>query len=554
MKNGRLPLALGLAAAFSCSCILVLLLGCALASSVVLEESRPTARPTTATDQRATGGELRLPGAMPVTFDPALSQDSTSAQYIVEVFSGLVTASPSLELVPDIAERYEVSQDGRTYRFHLRRNVRFHNGDSVTAQDVRFSIERSLDPQTRSPIASTYLGDIVGAREMLDGKARHLEGLHVIDDYTLEIEIDAPRPAFLAKLSHPVAFVVDEDSINSSNPVERLNGTGPFQVTEIAPGNRIVLEPNPYYYRDPKPALAHVTFVLAGGHPVTMYENGELDAAPVGTSDLPRVSDPHGKLSDELTISEQLSTFYLGLNCSLPPFDDIRVRQAFARALDRPRLVKALYEDTAPLAYTFVPPLMPDYDNSDLAAPAFDLERASELLAESRYGNAAALPAITLHISSSSPQTDPLAEAIAVMLEENLGVPIGIEQVDWSVFLEEIARKDNPYQMYLLGWIADYPDPENFLRVLFHSESSDNHSGYANPEVDDLLEQAGTELDPAERYSLYHKVEEIVLQEVPVIPLYHDVEYWLTKPYVRDMHYPALIVPRLQYVYLERDH
>ena len=514
----------------------------------------PTAAPTRdlALGPRSSGGELRLPGGMPPTLDPAQSTDATSASYITEIFSGLVTLDPNLELVPDITESYEVSSDGRTYTFHLRSNVHFHDGRAVTAEDVKFSLERSTDPVSGSPVAATYLGDIVGAREKLSGGATELAGVRIVDDYTLEIEIDAPRPSFLSKLTHPVAFVVDRKGIDSGDVLAATNGTGPFRLEELIPYDRIVLVANTDYYREPKPVLDRVVFIMSGGYPVTMYENDELDTAPVGSADLPRITDPATGVDRELTINEQLSTFYVGMNCALPPFDDVKVRQAFAQALDRQRIVDLLYDRTEPAAKTIVPPLMPDYDNEGLSAPPYDPEAARRLLAESSYGGAAGLPPVTLHVSSGGPDTDPVADAIAYVLEQNLGVTIGIEQSEWSDFLTELNRPEQPYQMFVLGWIADYPDPENFLYLLFGSGSADNHSRYANEEVNRLLDQAGLEMDPARRNDLYVEAERIILAEAPIVPLYHDVEYWLTKPYVQDLYYPAMIVPRFQYAHIER--
>jgi oligopeptide transport system substrate-binding protein len=506
----------------------------------------------TAVSKRPKGGELRLPGSMPPTLDPAQSTDSTSAGYIVEIFSGLVTLDPDLQLVPDIAQSYEISQDGRTYRFHLRQNVRFHNGRAVKASDVSYSLERSCSPSTGSPVAATYLGDIVGARDMLAGRADHLAGVKVVDDYTVDVQIDAPRASFLAKLSHPVAYVVDRNSIGSSDPVKAANGTGPFKLTEFKENDHITLQANTNYYREPKPALDRVVFQLAAGDPVTMYENDELDIAPVGTGALPRVQDPQSGLSEQLSITEQMATFYIGLNCQLPPFNDVKVRQAFAQALDRQRIVDNLYDKTVPAATTIVPPTMPGYSISGLHAPAYDVAAAKQSLSQSSYGSADKLPPITLHVSSASPQTDPTAAAIAALLKENLGLDITIEQSDWPTFLGELNKPKNPFQMYVLGWIADYPDPENFLNLLFHTGSADNHSRYSNTEVDKLLDQAGLEMDAQKRAGLYEQAERLILADAPVIPLYHDVEYWLTKPYVKGMHYPAMVVPRFQYVYIEK--
>lgn len=569
MIGKRSPLVLILVLALACGC-LVLCGGCAgltlmsvrpgeitfvepemRATGVVATRVIPGPTPGAFTsDGRAMGGELRLPGAMPPTLDPAMSQDSTSAQYIVEIYSGLVTAGPDLELVPDIAESYEVSDDGTVYTFHLRENVVFHDGTPVTADDFRYSLERSCHPSTGSPIAATYLGDIVGARAMLSGTADRLEGVRVLDDYTLAIEIDAPRPAFLAKLSHPVAFVVDRRNLDSDDILARFNGTGPFRLGEVVPGSHITLLANREYYRDPRPALDQVVYLLSGGEGVTMYENDELDVTGVGISDLPRITDPEQGLSDQLTIIDQLATFYLGLRCDTAPFDDLEVRQAFAMALDRQRIVDMLYQSTVPAARTIVPPGMPAYDNDSLSAPDYDPDAAREVLARSGY-DVEGLPTITLHVATGSPQTDRVAEAIAVVLEDNLGVTIEVEQSDWATFLEGLDHPHHPYQMYVLGWIADYPDPENFLEVLFGGDSYDNHSGYHNAEVDRLLDEAALEMDEEARRQLYLQAETIILAEAPIVPLYHDVEYRLTKPYIKDLPHPAMVVPVLQYAHID---
>lgn len=281
---------------------------------------------------------------------------------------------------------------------------------------------------------------------------------------------------------------------------------------------------------------------------MTMYENGELDSVPVGLTDIERATDPANPLNKELTIASTLSIFYLGFNVTQPPFDDVKVRQAFNYALDRQRIVGVIYKKTVPVASCIVPSEMPDYDNSGLEPLKFDLERAKELIAESKYEDVSEFPEITLYTTGAGGATSRVIEAIVGMYEENLGVRIGIEQTDWATFLVEISRPENPYQMYSLGWIGDYPDPQNFLDILFHSESLDNHMGYSNPEVDRLLEEARTEQDHDRRMDLYRQAEQMILEDAPWVPLHYDVEYWLTKPYVKGMTYPPMIIPRLQYV------
>jgi ABC-type transport system substrate-binding protein len=481
--------------------------------------------------------------------------DATSAAYIIEIFSGLVTLSPELEVVPDIAERWEVSEDGTAYTFYLRDDAKFHDGKPVTARDFKYSFERACDPWTGSVVADIYLGDIVGAKEKLYGFGDEVSGVEVLDDHTLRITIDAPKPYFLGKLTHSTAFVVDKDNVERGGRTwtDKPNGTGPFKLKEYRFGRQIVLEPNDLYYGQPKPSVEQVNFILAGGSAMTMYENGELEAVPVGLTDIERVTDPTNPLNKELTIVPTMSTFYLGFNVNQPPFDDVKVRQAFNYALDKQRIMDVIYKKTVPTATGIVPPTMPDYHNEDLEVLSHDLDKALELIAESKYGDVADLPEVTIYVTGAGGAPSRLIEAIVGMYKENLGVDIAIQQTEWATFLSDISQKENPYQMYSLGWIADYPDPENFLDVLFHSEQSENHMRYSNPELDELLEKARTEQDPEERLNLYRKAEQIIINDAPWVPLFYEVEYWLTKPYVKGMIYPSMIIPKLQYVSIETD-
>ncbi|MDH4138245.1 MAG: peptide ABC transporter substrate-binding protein [Anaerolineae bacterium] len=518
-----------------------------------VEPTAKTPEPVVPSGPRGT--TLNLIGSDPPTLDPHLSMDATSAAYIVEIFSGLVTLSPELEVVPDIAERWEVSEDGTVYTFYLRDDAKFHDGKPVTARDFKYSFERVCDPWTGSVVADLYLGDIVGANEKLYGFVDEVSGVEVVDDHTLQITIDAPKSYFLGKLTHSTAFVVDKDNVERGGYTwtDKPNGTGPFKLKEYRFGRQIVLEPNDLYYGEPKPSVEQVNFILAGGSAMTMYENGELETVPVGLNDIERVTDPTNPLNKELTIVSTMSTYYLGFNVNQPPFDDVKVRQAFNYALDKQRIMDVIYKKTVPAATGVVPPTMPDYHNEDLEVLSYDPDKALELIAESKYGDVADLPEITLYTTGAGGATSRLIEAVIGMYKENLGVDVAIQQTEWATFLSDISQEENPYQMYSIGWIADYPDPENFLDVLFHSEKSENHMGYSNPELDELLEKARTEQDPEERLKLYQEVEQIIINDAPWVPLFYEVEYWLTKPYVKGMIYPPMIIPKLQYVSIETD-
>ena len=198
--------------------------------------------------------------------------------YVAEIFSGLVTLDQNLKVVPDIAEKWDVSDDRKTYTFYLRKEVKFHDGRPVTAQDFKYSIERAANPATLSPTAENYLGDIVGVKDKLNRKAAEVSGVQVIDDYTLKITIDAPKAYFLAKLTFPTAYVVDKNNVERGGRTwtDKPNGTGPFKLQEYVRSQRLILAKNENYYGDVKPKLDEVQFILAGGSFMTMYENGDL--------------------------------------------------------------------------------------------------------------------------------------------------------------------------------------------------------------------------------------------------------------------------------------
>jgi len=234
----------------------------------------------------ATGGTLRLVGGLPPTLDPAMAQDSTSAEYIVHLFSGLVRLNGDLVVIPDLAANWTVSDDGRVYTFTLRDDARFADGRALTSADVVYSIERACSPATGSPVAASYLSDIVGVPEYATGAAASIDGLRAPSPRTVELTIDAPKAYFLAKLTYTASFVVDREQIEADSDgwMRQPNGSGPFVLAEMSQ-EHIVLERNENYYGT-RPALDRVEYIVAGGFPVTMYENDELDIVDVPPSEM----------------------------------------------------------------------------------------------------------------------------------------------------------------------------------------------------------------------------------------------------------------------------
>jgi len=382
----------------------------------------------------------------------------------------------------------------------------------------------------------------VGVAEFAAGQADHISGLQAPDEHTVIITIDAPKAYFLAKLTYTSALVVDRQQVESgdSSWQKAPNGSGPFKLEGIS-AERIVLVRNEGYYGT-KPALARVEFLIDGGDPMTMYENGQLDIVGVSENEIERVLDPTNPLNHELYSAPELSIQYLALDVSKPPFDDRAVRQALAMAIDREKIADLVLLGTASAAKGILPPGMPGFD-PDLQGLPYDPQRARELLASSSYGSADALPDIVITISGTSGQLYNETRAILYMLETNLGIKATVEQVEWSDFLNDMNQR--VYQMYSSGWIADYPDPQNFIDLLFHSASSQNHMGYSNPVVDALLEQARVASSPEERYALYHQAEKRIVEDAVWIPLTHGIDYSLAKPYVRGFSAASSIYPWL---------
>ncbi len=501
-----------------------------------------------------------LPGAEPPTMDPHLSGDATSAEYVVEIYSGLMAYDQDLNLIPDVAESYEISEDGTVYTFKLREDAVFQDGKLITAQDFKWSFERACDPATGSHTADTYLGDIVGCRSKLQNEADEIEGVKVIDDATLEITIDEPKGFFLAKMTYPTAYVLDQENVESDAEwYFSPNGSGPFVLAEYAPEEGfIILERNDNFYGDPKPTLERVVYLVnAPINTMAGYEEGlgqlgldgfYYDIVPLSISELSRATDPNNPISKEFVSVPELNVSYVGFNVNKPPFDDPKVRQAFNLALDKRRMVKLVFQDAFPPANGIVPPTMPGYENPDLSDFEYDPEQALALIEESSYGDVTDLPEITLNISGSGGGVPAIVESMIESYKTNLGVEIAVEQTPWPDFLADLNQPNPPYQMYQLGWIADYPDPQNFLEILFHTESAQNHGGYSNPDVDALLDQARITQDVEERQALYQQAEQLILEDAAWIPLYFGVENWLVKPYVQGFDAPPIKIPKFQYV------
>ena len=518
----------------------------------VAAQPEPTTAPAVsgmeeASESGETGGVFRRLWSDPPTLDPHLTTDTTSSGVVVELFSGLVTMNTDLQLVPDIAESWDIDDTGTVYTFNLRKNAKFHDGKPITAQDVKWSLERAVHPDTASPVADTYLNDIIGVEKALEGETTEIEGVRVIDDHTIEFTIDAPKAYFLAKLTYPTAFVLDRENVEAGgrNWTENPNGTGPFRLAEYRIGERIILERNENFYRQP----AHVDSIsmnLAGGQAMAMYENDEIDITGVGLFDLDRVLDPTEDLNKELIIAPpDFSVSYVGFNTSMPPFDDPKFRQALNHAVDKELIATEVLSELVEPAYGILPPGFPGY-NENLVGLEYDPGFARQLLAESKYADPDTRPRIEVTVPGTGGTIGLDLEVIIEMWRQELGVEVEIQQVEWATYLEDLNQQR--FQAYGgLGWQADYPDPQDFLDILFHTESSINHGAYSNPELDAVLEEARTEADLEKRVSLYHQAEKMIVDDAAWLPLWYAGErYVLIKPHVENYRVTPMIIPKLK--------
>jgi oligopeptide transport system substrate-binding protein len=495
------------------------------------------------------GGTLKLYNIDPITLDPAVSAEATSHEYIAQIFSGLVQLDDNMEPAPDIAERWEVSQDHLTFTFYLRKDVVFHDGKKVTAADFKYSWERACAPATGSIVAGTYLGDIVGVSNVMEGKTKEISGVQVVNDYTLKVTIDAPKSYFLSKLTYPTAMVVDKDNVASGKDWwKKPNGTGPFKLKDWQENSSLVLERNNRYYGQ-MASVEFVEFQFLSGQPMNMYETGQIDVAGVTVDYIDRVTDTAGPFYKELQESPELSFSWIGFNTEKPPFDDLNVRKAFTLAIDKDKIIALSLRNLVQRADGILPPGMPGY-NKDLVGLKYDVNEAKALIASSKYGGVSNLPPITLTTAGYGGAISSVLEAIISQWRDNLGVEVTVRQLEPDRYMYHlIEEKDNMFDM---GWIADYPHPQNFLDVLFHTGAENNFAGYTNPALDVLLEKAGIEPDTARSMGMYQQAEQMLVDDAAVLPLWFGRNYVLVKPYLQGYELNAMGYVMLNKVRIEK--
>jgi len=499
------------------------------------------------------GGVYRRPlGNDPATLDPARIRDTYSLAVTQQIFDGLVQFDQTLTITPGLAQFWKASRDGLTWTFMLRKGVRFHHGREVTADDVVYSLTRLVDARTRSGAADLFL-PIRGAPEFREGRARAITGLAAVDPWTVQVTLSEAAVPFVSLLAVGHAKIVPRDVAEQrgeafgTNPV----GTGPFRFVRWERGHEIVLVANPDHFDGP-PKLARVIYrIFPGEQRDLMFQEFEQGALEDTT---PPAKGYRQVLASQRYLYVKRPMFSLrhyGLNTKVRPLDDRRVRQALVYAVDREAIVEEIFLGRHALARGILPPGTLGY-NPRLKGFPHDPARARELLVQAGYPGGRGLPPIA--VWSSVKGDDILREHERIRKDlEAVGIRAEFHYLtDWPVFSKQMAEQKLP--AFLRAWNADVPDPENFLYKLFYSKSSRNYYGYANPAVDALLLQARAELDPARRVELYRRAEELILEDAPVIPVWHYTYERLFQPYVRSVEVNGLGDPYvpLRKIWLDR--
>ncbi len=490
----------------------------------------------------AEGAILRVGnGAEVQGLDPHTVSGVTEHRTLGALFEGLVSLDPAtLEPIPGVAQSWELSADARTYTFHLRDDARWSNGDPVTAHDFAYAWRRILSPALGADYAY-LLHCIEGAQAFNNGELSDFGevGVNVLDDRTLQVTLENPTPYFLRMQIHQTYFPIHQPTIETFGAMNErgtkwtragnLVGNGPFRLTEWTPDTIIRVEKNEHYWDADNIRLDGIWF-----YPIDnlwteerAFRSGELHI----TGDVPlhKVGIYRDERPDEIVLHPYLGTYYYRLNVTAAPFDDVRVRRAFAMALDQREIANKVLQGGETPAHFYTPPDTGGY-TCEYKIP-YDPGTARALLAEAGYPNGAGLPPVEI-LYNNSEAHKLVAEAVQALWKQQLGADVRLMNQDWKVYLSTMNNLE--YMVARSGWIADVPDPINFLEC-FLSGSGNNRTGYSNPKYDALINRAYAEADPQRRFEILQEAEEILLKEAPIVPIYFYARKYLKKPFVRGL-------------------
>jgi oligopeptide transport system substrate-binding protein len=486
----------------------------------------------------------------PATIDPNRASWADQRSVVVQCFEGLLGFNQDLTLKAVVAKEIPsvanggISSDGKTYTFKLRTDVTWSDGTKVKATDIEYSIKRMLNPSLACEYAYLYY-NIVGsvaynsAADQSEGNMTALRdavGVKALDDYTLEIKVDQAQPTFLQLMALWPVYPVREDIITQygdqwTEPPHYV-GNGPFILTEWVHQDHMTFKVNDNYWGT-KPKLSEIQYKMISdvNSELAAYKNNELDMARVPPgSEKTIMADP--VLNKETVRYNELTTFAFQFNLTKPPFNNLKVRQAFSTAIDRVSFVDKVRAGVGRPALSWIPPGMPGYDANLGKAYEFNTTKAKQLLAEAGYSDVSKLPQIKFQFNDSAGNRL-IAQFLQGQMQDNLGITITLEPMESKAFQQMVNAEQHTWAWF--GWGADYPDPENWLPAMFETGAGNNHTLYSNPAFDALCEQGKYELDDAKRAEIWAKAAKILSDDSPIVTVFYRERFWLAKPNVKDL-------------------
>ena len=492
------------------------------------------------------------------SIDPALNTTNDGANYLTYLFDNLLRTDKDGKVVPSLAQKYEVSDDGLTWTFHLRDGLKWSDGSDFTANDFVYSWQRMVDPDVAAPYAETVLGMVEGYDEAI-GKPDEKGNQTTTPDIT-KLRVEAPDDkTFVVHMSHPTPYFDKLAAFAALSPVKKdvveakpdgwtldpktYISTGPFKLAEWKSGSYLMLEKNENYWNKDAVKLDGIKCLLMGDQNAAFsaYEAG--DALMI--KDIPTQEITTLQKRPDYRLDPQIGTYFIDLNNTLDEFKDAKVRQALSLALDRKYISETITAGTYTPAKGFVPAGVVDWDASawedHITDPSVyinvddyqgNLAKAKELLKEAGHENGAGLPTIVYSTNDQSYHKK-IAEYLQQVWGE-LGVKVEVNIVEWKSFTPQ--RRSGNYQAARDGWVMDYNDPSNILQ-LTSTGNGNNSSKYSNPEYDALLEKAANEADPQTRFGYFHQAEEMLMRDMGVTPLLYYNEMYLQSDKIKDSYH-----------------
>ncbi|MCE2503085.1 MAG: ABC transporter substrate-binding protein [Chlorobi bacterium] len=553
------------------------------------DASETTTQNDSASSAKRYGGIFRLNVLRgdPNGLDPVVVDSKHADDIASQIYDKLIDLNDSLKLVPELARSWEISDDGRLYTFNLRTDAYFQDhpcfpdgkGRLMTANDVKYSLTRCVDPDERTKAYWAFQGKVKGATEFYDAaqnkkRLNEVAGFKVVNDSTFQIELVEPYAPFIYLLVNSLGSVVPREAVEMYGQDFRRNpvGTGPFKFDQWIQSQHVLLTRNANYWGKDKngnqlPFLDSIKFTFTKDDNTQYFDfmAGHLDELfNIPTEQFRKIFDAETlELNSEFVQYKPQSvpamlTWYFGLNNVKAPFNDANTRRAFNYAIDRARIVKFVLNNSpyAPAVHGLTPPVFPDYPIDSIRGYDYDPQKARELLAAAGYDKGEGFPSIALHIYDE-PRLRQVAEAIQAQLREALNIDVEIKQMAFPQLIDE--AESGKIEFWGTRWYGDYPDPETYLNLLNgqivpddpNVPSNPNSSRYDNPEYNALFNDAVRTIDYLARMAKYLQAEQLAMDDAPVMPLFYERHYRLLQPWVRDMKLDPMARYDLKRVWLD---